>query len=142
MARRRPDLALPGHSFVQGKTPRPTAGWADGVVDEDAFVFACDLFDAGFFFEAHEQWERPWLAARARGDDDDEALVHGLIKLAAAGVKLLAGEPKGVAAHVDGAAGHFARVVVWGRGFSRAVVDAAAAALVAGERPRLDEARP
>lgn len=135
--RRRPQHAFPPHSFVQGKTPRPVDGWSAGVADDDAFAFGCDLFDAGFFFEAHEQWERPWMAAKARGDDDDEALLHGLIRLAAAGVKLLAGEPKGVAAHVDGANGHFARVAVWGRGFSRDVVDALGRDLLRGVTPKL-----
>lgn len=137
MPRRRPQLALPGHTFVQGKTPRPTDGWADGVSDDDAFAFGCDCFDGGFFFEAHELWERPWKAAKDRGDDDDEALIHGLIRLAAAGVKMLAKESKGVAAHVNGAAGHFDRVRVWGRGFSRDVVEEVGEALLRGVTPRL-----
>lgn len=130
--RRLPALPLPTHSFVQGLTPRPVDGWAAGVSDEDAFAFACDCFDAGFFFEAHEQWERPWLAAKERGDDDDEALLHGLIRLAAAGVKRTAQHEAGMLAHLAGAAGHFARIVVWPRGFSAEIVAAVAAGIRAG----------
>ena len=130
--RRLPALPLPGHSFVQGLTPRPVDGWAAGVKDDDAFAFGCDCFDAGFFFEAHEQWERPWLAAKRRGDDDDEALLHGLIRLAAAGVKRRANHEAAMLAHLAGAAGHFDRIVVWPRGFSRSIVSSLATNLRAG----------
>jgi hypothetical protein len=122
---------------VQGQTARPDDGYDDAVSDDDAFVFGCDCFDAGCYFEAHEQWERPWLAAKARGDDDDEAVLHGLIRLAAAGVKLLARQPDGVRAHVDGARGHFDRVGRFTRGLSRDIVDGVADALLRGQRPEL-----
>ncbi len=122
---------------MQGKTPRPVDGWSASVSDDDAFVFGCDCFDAACYFEAHELWERPWMRAKNVHDDDDEALLHGLIKLAAAGVKVLAGEPRGVASHINGAAGHFDRVVVWGRGFSRRIVDDLADALLRGVKPSL-----
>ncbi len=122
MTRRVPHLPLPATTFVQGRSQRPPEGWADDVLDDDAFVFGCDCFDAGCYFEAHELWERLWLLAKARGDDDDTAALQGLIKLAAAGVKALAGQPSGVRAHLDGAEACFARVVHWPRGLSPAAV--------------------
>lgn len=131
MSRRVPHLPLPRATFVQGQSPRPPDGWADDVGDDDAFAFGCDCFDAGCFFEAHELWERLWLKAKAAGDHDDAALLQGLIKLAAAGVKALAGQTSGVRSHLDGAAACFARVGRWGRGLSSDVVDGLRAAVVA-----------
>jgi predicted metal-dependent hydrolase len=42
------------------------------------------LFEAGEFWEAHEAWEVPWNAAKARGDAMEANYVQGLILLAAA----------------------------------------------------------
>jgi len=45
------------------------------------------LFDASRFWDAHEAWERVWIAEK---DADRRRLVQGLIQLAAALHKLLA----------------------------------------------------
>ncbi len=42
------------------------------------------LFNAGEYWEAHEAWEVPWNAAKARGDTFEANYVQGLILLAAA----------------------------------------------------------
>jgi hypothetical protein len=42
------------------------------------------LFNAGEYWEAHEAWEVPWNAAKARGDAVEANYVQGLILLAAA----------------------------------------------------------
>lgn len=129
---------MPSTTFIAGLAPRPPEGWSDHV-DDDAVAFAwgCDLFDAGCFFEAHELWERCWHAAQKRGDDDDEALLHGLIRLAAAGVKIGAGNPIAVASHVAGARSYFERIQEWKRGMSAGVVDEVASLLLLGKRPCL-----
>src|SRR3989442_2050048 len=51
------------------------------------------LFNRAQFFEAHEVWEDAWR--RARGED--EALLHGLIQVAAGFHKLQCGQPSGAA---------------------------------------------
>jgi hypothetical protein len=143
--RRVPQLPLPSTTFIAGRappprrTPRPAEGWHDAAGDDDgvAFAWGCDLFDAGCFFEAHELWEGCWHQARARGDDDDVALLHGLIRLAAAGVKLGAGNTIAVASHVAGARAYFGCIKVWKRGLAAADVDAAASLLLLGKRPCL-----
>lgn len=43
-----------------------------------------ELFNAGRYWDAHEAWEVPWNAARARGDTLEASYVQGLILLAAA----------------------------------------------------------
>lgn len=42
------------------------------------------MFNAGEYWEAHEAWEVPWNAAKARGDAFEANYVQGLILLAAA----------------------------------------------------------
>lgn len=55
------------------------------------------LFNEGFYWEAHEAWERHWHALGRRGREAD--LVKALIKIAAAGVKVRQGQPWGVRTH-------------------------------------------
>lgn len=91
-----------GHSFQQ---PEPTVSHFDALHWQqcDAYLFGFDLFNHGFYWEAHEQWEAVWLCVGRRGTVAD--LLKALIKLAAAGVKVREGKPVGVARH-------FARCIV------------------------------
>ncbi len=41
-------------------------------------------FNTGEYWDAHEVWEIPWNAAKARGDTVEASYVQGLILLAAA----------------------------------------------------------
>jgi hypothetical protein len=43
-----------------------------------------ELFNTGDYWEAHEAWESPWNAAKARGDLIEANYIQGLILLAAA----------------------------------------------------------
>jgi hypothetical protein len=69
------------------------------------FVRGIALFNSGYYWEAHEAWERLWHAHGRAGAT--AALLKGLIKLAAAGVKVREGQPRGVATHAARAAGLF-----------------------------------
>jgi uncharacterized protein len=61
------------------------------------WLFAIDLFNAGFYWEAHEAWEAFW---HAFGRTTAEAkVVQALIHLTAAGVKIREGKPAGVQSH-------------------------------------------
>ncbi|MEI6506218.1 MAG: DUF309 domain-containing protein [Planctomycetota bacterium] len=60
---------------------------------------AVDLFNGGWYWEAHEAWEGFW---NALGRTTPEArFVQGLIHLAAAAVKVREGKPNGVARHTQ-----------------------------------------
>jgi hypothetical protein len=62
-------------------------------------------FERGDFFEAHELLEPAWMGT----DDPTERSFHqGLIKLAAAYVHAVRGNPLGVAKNLDGARAHLA----------------------------------
>ncbi|MBN8627605.1 MAG: DUF309 domain-containing protein [Planctomycetes bacterium] len=113
-----PSLELPPYTYVPGRTPHPKSdprGHAYGRTDEPLeefdpaklehsrdFRYAVDLFHAGYYWEAHEVWEALWHAVGRTGPTAD--LLKGLIKLAAAGVKVLEGIPTGVVSHARRAA--------------------------------------
>ena len=61
------------------------------------WLYALDLFNGGWYWEAHEAWEGFW---HVFGRTTPEArLVQGLIRLAAACVKIREGTPEGVRRH-------------------------------------------
>ncbi|MDA1252429.1 MAG: DUF309 domain-containing protein, partial [Planctomycetota bacterium] len=84
-----------GHSFGVEMTVAEFD--ADLWRDCPEFLFGIDLFNAGFYWEAHESWEAVWIAAGRRGVLAD--FLKGLIKLAAAGVKAREGNANGVRRH-------------------------------------------
>lgn len=77
-------LPLPPYRFVPGRTPHPyrdPAGYAYGQRGEHAsairlapperwsenveYLFGCDLYNQGYWWEAHEAWEGLWRSANA-----------------------------------------------------------------------------
>ncbi|MDQ3126903.1 MAG: DUF309 domain-containing protein [Chloroflexota bacterium] len=70
-----------------------------------AFESALEAYDRGDFFETHELLEPAWM-----GTDDlaERALHQGLIKLAAAFVHGVRGNPAGIAKNLAGAREHLA----------------------------------
>jgi predicted metal-dependent hydrolase len=78
------------------------------VSDPHAFAWGIDLFDHGYFWEAHEAWEPLWRAAAG----EERALLHGLVQCAAVCLKLREGRRDAARrlatralAHVDDARG-------------------------------------
>lgn len=113
-----PDIPFPAYAFVPGQNPHPVsdpAGHSFGRAEEAVepldpdnwqqsrqYQYAIDLFNHGYYWEAHEAWESLWHACGRKGATAD--FLKGLIKLAAAAVKHRAGRPKGVASHARRAA--------------------------------------
>jgi predicted metal-dependent hydrolase len=96
-----------GHSF--GKTPeRCPKPDADRWFDCRPYLYGLDLFNYGYYWEAHETWEQVWHAAGRKGPLAD--FIKGLIKLAAAGVKARERRPEGVRRHARRAAELFSQV--------------------------------
>jgi hypothetical protein len=104
---------LPPYSYVPGVNAHPVSdprGHSFGMQVEKAtplneesfranesYLYAIDLFNYWFYWEAHEAWEALWHAAGRRGQTAD--FLKGLIKLAAAGVKAREGRAAGVRQH-------------------------------------------
>lgn len=109
-----PDSPLPPYTHIPGVTPHPIGdpqghsfgathpvcivpGWSDLTTGKQ-FQRGRQLFNAGYYWEAHEAWEGVWIAAGRTGMIAD--FVKGLIKLAAAGVKLREGSAAGTQRHL------------------------------------------
>jgi uncharacterized protein len=120
-----PDATWPRYAFVPGRgLPHPVRDpeghlfGAEPVVERidperwrecHGYLWGVDLFNGGFYWEAHEAWEGVW---RAYDRSETPALfLQGLIKLAAAGVKTREGVVHGVRNLAAGAARHFREVL-------------------------------
>jgi hypothetical protein len=116
-----PEQPLPPYTHVPGRTPHPVShprGHSHGLAPERPaapdperwqecrpYLRGLDLFNHGYYWEAHEVWESLWHAAGRRGRTAD--FLKGLIKLAAAGVKVREGRRRGVVDHTRAAAALF-----------------------------------
>lgn len=86
-----PDRRFPPYAYLPGRHPHPvrdTDGHSFGVQahdDTQEVYWGVDLFNAGFYWEAHEAWEPLWRAAPRTSAE--HILFKALILLAAAGLK-------------------------------------------------------
>jgi predicted metal-dependent hydrolase len=117
-------MPLPPYPFVPGQSPHPVsdpAGHLYGKPREKPepfdpdhweknrdYLLGFDLFNHGYYWEAHEAWEGLWHACGRTGMAAD--FFKGLIKLAAAGVKVREGKPHGVISHAARAADLFWKI--------------------------------
>jgi predicted metal-dependent hydrolase len=62
-------------------------------------LYAIDLFNQGFYWEAHEAWEGLWVACGRRGPT--ATYLQALIRLAAAGLKARSGGARGMRANAS-----------------------------------------
>lgn len=96
-----------GHSHGQrnrNSQPLNPESWADN----RSYLLAIDYFNCGYYWEAHDEWDRLW---RATGPDSPEGkFLKGLVKLAAAGVKVRENSIHGVRRHAASAGEVFADV--------------------------------
>jgi uncharacterized protein len=113
VARYLPHREFPPYTYVPGQAPHPVrdpAGHMYGeapapaqlLVEEwwncEEYLWGIDLFNHGYYWEAHEAWEGLWHAAGRAGPVAD--FLKGLIKLAAAGVKTREGSLSGRQRHL------------------------------------------
>lgn len=119
-----PTIPFPAYAFVPGILPHPTQnpeGHSYGLLAEEAdppeignwrasrmYLYGIDLFNYGYYWEAHEAWEELWHACGHTGRRAE--FLKGLIKLTAAGVEAREGKPHGVQIHAGGALIQFERV--------------------------------
>jgi uncharacterized protein len=119
-----PDEPFPAYAFVPGHFPHPISdpqghsfGHRPTPVEpldshnwqaSPVYARAIDLFNHGYYWEAHEAWESLWHACGKTGAQAD--FLKGLIRLAAAGVKVREGRQDGVSGHTAAAGSFFMRV--------------------------------
>lgn len=100
-----PHRSFPLYAYLPGRQPHPVRD-PDGhsykcepapviaSLEAVEFLWGCDLFNHGYYWEAHEAWEGLWHALEK--GDALKNLLKALILLSAAGVKIREG--KGAAA--------------------------------------------
>lgn len=108
-----PDRPFPPYAYLPGRHPHPTRdpeGHSYGAALETAeppvpedwracgdYLYGIDLFNHGFYWEAHEAWEGLWVACGRQGAT--ATYLQGLINLAAAGFKARWGNARGLRAN-------------------------------------------
>jgi predicted metal-dependent hydrolase len=110
-----PQKSLPPYAYLPGEKPHPVrdpAGHsyhvepipvaAEASLGSDEFLWGLDLFNHGYYWEAHEAWEGLWQVADR--DGPLRMLLKGLILLSAAGVKIRERKNAAAARHATRAA--------------------------------------
>ncbi|SUS07969.1 conserved hypothetical protein [uncultured Defluviicoccus sp.] len=120
-----PDEPFPPYAYVPGETPHPKrdrGGHSYGAEFEIPeppnledwracrdYLYGIDLFNYGYYWEAHEAWEGLWVACGRRGLT--ATYLQALISLAAAGLKARSGSARGMRANAGKAARRLESVV-------------------------------
>ncbi len=114
--RLKPDWAFPPYAFRPGSHPHPHKAGGHGLgreLEENPlgrkqvgdlatsphFLFALDLYNYAYYWEAHVYWEALWNAFGRQGRD--AWALQGLIKMAAAGLKYAAGQSAAAKGHLE-----------------------------------------
>ena len=128
-----PQKSFPPYAYLPGKKPHPVRDptghsyhvepipvAAEASLGSETFLWGLDLFNHGYYWEAHEAWEGLW-----QGADRDGPLcmlLKGLILLSAAGIKIREGEHAAAVRHTGRAAALLRRLMkVPDRAFERAL---------------------
>ena len=117
-------IQYPRYSFVPGHWPHPTRapdghsyGKEPRVVEPldlerwgqcQPYLEGIELFNAGYYWEAHEVWEDVWKVVGRQGVVGE--LLQGLIKLSAVGVKVRQGKGNAARSLLKQAASHLRAV--------------------------------
>ena len=116
----------PNVGEIQKNHPNPAQPCANSSkrcikrVSSDAFLWGLDLFNHGYYWEAHESWEGLWQVADR--DGPLRVLFKGLILLSAAGVKIRERKNAAAARHTKRAAAQLRQLMnVPNRAFERAL---------------------
>jgi uncharacterized protein len=101
LRRYQPSRVLPSVPYLPGRSERPVVDEgrakpgaphvpAERWAEHAEYLWGADLYNAGFFWEAHEAWEAAWRAAER--DVVQHAFLQGLIQVAAACLKGVLGD--------------------------------------------------
>src|SRR6202521_777713 len=146
-----PQKSLPPYAYLPGKNPHPVRDptghsyhvepipvAAEASLSSDAFLWGLDLFNHGYYWEAHEAWEGLWQVADR--DGPLRMLFKGLILLSAAGGKIRERKNAAAQRHAKRAAALLRQLAkVPNRAFERALGMSRAAV---GERTEADASIP
>ncbi|WP_235776829.1 DUF309 domain-containing protein [Pseudorhizobium marinum] len=112
---------FPAYAYLPGRQPHPVrdpaghsygipAGAAVASLEAEELLWGHDLFNHGYYWEAHEAWEGLWQSADKGSPLRN--LLKGLILIAAAGVKIREGKSAPAVRHAGRAAGLFRQLML------------------------------
>ena len=87
-----PERHPAGHSFGRPE-PTPPPPDPERWRENELFLYGVDLFNRGYWWEAHAAWESLWR--QTERNSRSRRFFRGLIQLSAALLKLRAGRPEG-----------------------------------------------
>lgn len=100
-----------GHSYHPPDDPpvaveyRPADQWRESV----DYLYGCDLYNHGYWWETHEAWEGLWQLTDKDGPQGQ--FLQGLIQVAACHLQLEQGHLRGVERLRNSSAGHIERAM-------------------------------
>lgn len=118
-----PNRTFPRYAYLPGRFPHPVRDprghsyqvhepplciTIEAALSSEPYRWGVDLFNHGYYWEAHEAWEPLWLAAKQ--STPHLLFFKGLILLAAAGVKIREGKLTAARRHAGRASSLFRRV--------------------------------
>lgn len=85
-----------GHSYHPPGSPRPQVQLLEAHRWRESadYLYGCDLYNHGYWWEAHEAWEGPWQLTDKKGPQG--LFLQGIIQVAACHAKLYLGNREGV----------------------------------------------
>ena len=117
-----PEKSFPPYAYLPGRQPhtvrdpaghsyhvKPMPVAAEASLGSDVFLWGLDLFNHGYYWEAHEAWEGLWQVVDRGGPS--RMLFKGLILLSAAGVKIREGKHAAAVRHAGRAAALLRRLM-------------------------------
>ena len=115
-----PQKSFPPYAYLPSKKPHPVRDptghsyhvepipvVAEASLGSETFLWSLDLFNHGYYWEAHEAWEGLWQGADR--DGPLRMLFKGVILLSAAGIKIREGKHAAAVRHTGRAAALFRR---------------------------------
>ena len=117
-----PQKSFPPYAYLPGEKPHPVRDptghsyhvepipvVAEALLGSETFLWGLDLFNHGYYWEAHEAWEGLWQGADR--DGPLRMLFKGLILLSAAGIKIREGKHAAAVRHTGRAAALLRRLM-------------------------------
>jgi predicted metal-dependent hydrolase len=112
-----PERSFPAYAYLPGRNPHPVRDplghsygqQTENYGDSGLCRWGFDLFNHGYYWEAHEAWEALWRASEK--DSSCRLLFKALILLAAAGIKVREAKAVSAVRHAERAAALLRKLV-------------------------------
>ncbi len=97
-----------GHLYGKDEL-KPNKIDSNSFINSEEYLYGIDLFNHGFYWEAHEVWESLWNAHNREGNIAE--FLKALIRLSAAGVKVKQAQERGIKDHSQAAGKVFEKLL-------------------------------